>query len=235
MTAEETTDLNAGTALTIPLDRLIPNPDYQPRAAGLSEAHLRLLVESGADVFPPLLVSPNADGTFDVLDGFHRLEAARRLSVAALPCLVSPEAGYGEAVAANLRHGLPLSMADRKDAARWWADHEPDLSYREIGRRCGLSDKTVKRAVESDDDDTGPSSRTAPEPIERLVTLVYQTYRDRHGRTLFGLGGDGNPKAFRREIETYPEDERHAVARALSAFGQACVAASQPYSSGDHR
>lgn len=222
-----TTDL-----VTVPLDRLIPNREYQPRAAGLSEAHVRLLMETGADTFPPLLVSPNADGTFDVLDGFHRLDAARRLNVAALPCLVSPEAGYGEAVAANLRHGLPLSMADRKDAARWYSVWEPDLSYREIGRRCGLSDKTVKRAIETGDSESEPSPRNAPDPIERLVTLAYRTYTDRHGRTLFGLGGDGNPKAFRREIETYPEDERPAVARALTAFGQACVTASQLYSNG---
>ncbi len=226
--APTTTDL-----VTVPLDRLVANPNYQPRAAGLSASHVRLLMETGADAFPPLLVAPNADGTFDVIDGFHRLEAARRLNVAALPCLVSPEADYGEAVAANLRHGLSLSMADRKDAARWWADHAKDLSYREIGRRCGLSDKTAKRAVESSGEESKPSSRSSTDPIERLVSLTYRTYTDRHGWKRFGFGGDGNQKAFRREIETYPEDERTAVARALSAFGQACLEASQLYSSGN--
>ena len=150
----------------IPLDRLAPNLDYQPRALGLSAAHVRLLMESGADTFPPLLVTPNDAGGFDILDGFHRLEAARRLDMPALPCVVSGDGGYGEAVLANLRHGLPLAMDDRKDAARWWADRDPDLSFREIGRRCGLSDKTVKRAIESGDDGhrTGGTSDARPYP-----------------------------------------------------------------------
>lgn len=36
----------------IPLDLLTPDSTYQPRAAGLSEAHIRLLMKSGASAFP---------------------------------------------------------------------------------------------------------------------------------------------------------------------------------------
>lgn len=45
----------------IPRDRLTPNADYQPRGGGLSESHVRLLIESDPSGWPPLLVSP-ADG-----------------------------------------------------------------------------------------------------------------------------------------------------------------------------
>lgn len=235
MTAMAAAAAATADPVAIPLDRLMPNPDYQPREHGLSAAHVRLLMESGADSFPPLLVTPNDAGGFDVLDGFHRLEAARRLDVPALPCVVSGDGGYAEAVLANLRHGLPLAMADRKDAARWWADREPNLSFREIARRCGLSDKTAKRAIEAPDDESDPAERPAPDPIRRLVTLAYDAYRDGHGRTLFGLGGDGSPRVFRRQIETYAYEERPAVAHALAAFGQACIDAAKPYERGDRR
>ena len=228
--APTTTDL-----VTVPLDRLISDPDDQPRIAGLLESHIRLLMEGGADAWPPLLVRPNPDGAFSVIDGAHRLEAARRLNVAALPCLVSPEAGYGEAIAANLRHGLPLAIADRKEAARWWTEQDPNLSLREIGRRCGLSDKTAKKAIESGDSGSEPAPRPAPDPIRRLVALAHDAYSGRHGRSRFGFGGDGNPRAFRQAIEAYDDDDRQAVARALSAFGAACVEASRPFISGDHR
>lgn len=209
----------------ISLDRLTPNPDYQPRSAGLSESHVRLLMESEPATWIALLVAPD-DKAFVIIDGFHRFEAGRRLGLAALHCVVVPGAGYPEAVAANLRHGLPLSIFDRKDAARWWAEQEPDLSYREIGRRAGLSDKTAKSAIDSPIAESSPS---LPDPVRKLVTLAYRTYSNRHGRTFLGIGKAGNAAAFRREIETYSEEEQTDVAQALAAFGGACVEAARPY------
>jgi len=220
-----------GEPVMIPLDRITPNEDYQPRNAGLSERHIQLLMESDPATWSPLTVAPDGDA-YVPIDGFHRIEAGHRLGLAALPCVVVPGAGYPEAVAANLRHGLPLSMADRKEAARWWAEEEPNLSYREIGRRTGLSDKTVKQAVEST---AAHTAKSPPDPIRRLVTLAYRTYSDHHGRTLLGLGKAGNAAAFRRAIETFPENKQTDVAQALDAFGSAIVAASQHYMSGSDR
>ncbi len=75
--------------------------------------------------------------------------------------------------------------------------------------------------------DSMPRSRS--DPIQRLVGLAYRAYGDRYGRTLLGFGADGNPRAFRRQIESYSEDERWDVATALAAFGSAIVEASKPY------
>jgi len=216
-----------GEPVPIPLARLIPNPDYQPRAGGLSEPHLRLLLESDPATWPPLLVSPTDADNFDILDGFHRHEAARRVGLPAVSCVVAPGAGYPEAVAANLRHGLPLSMADRKDAARWWAEHVPGLSYREIGRRVGLSDKTAKAAIEAPERAENPRPRA--DPIRRLVGLTVDAYQGGHGRRFLGMGKEADAGAFRRRIEEYDDDERPKVARALAAFGRAIAAAAEPY------
>lgn len=217
----------AADPVPIPLDRLIPNADYQPRGGGLSESHVRLLMESDPAGWTPLLVSPADDGRYDVIDGFHRLEAAGRLGLTTLACAVAPGAGYPEAVAANLAHGLPLGMTDRKDAARWHAENAPGLSYREIGRRCGLSDKTAKRAVEEGPGAESPQS--GPDPIRSLVRAAYRAYSDGAARSLFGFGKGASPAAFRRRIEEYDDDDRPKVAAALAAFGRAIVAAADTY------
>lgn len=214
--------------VTIPCDALRANEDYQPRTGGLNECHIRLLMESTPAEWPPLTVTPNDAGGYDVVDGFHRLEAAKRLGLQSILCIVDPQAGYPEAVAANLRHGLPLSLEDRKEAARWWHEQVPGLSYREIGRRVGLSDKTVKAALHERSRAT-PSPGSPATPAGKLVRLVYRLYQSGECRTCFGLGRGGNVNAFKQEIALFDEEEQHDVAQALDAFGRACVAAAAPF------
>jgi hypothetical protein len=217
-------------SVMIALGRLHANEDYQPRLDGLSESHVRLLTQTDPTTWPPLLVTPNGLGDWDVLDGFHRHEAARRLGLAELACVVANGAGYPEAVAANLAHGLPLSLADRKDFARWLHSQHPDLSLREIGRRCGLNHETVRRALETDEGDAGENRQSAPaDPVRKLVQQVVRTYQTGAGRTWLGFGKAGNPRPFRRAIEAAPDDKQAAVAEAVYAFGRACVDAAAPY------
>jgi hypothetical protein len=221
-------DVAATTAL-VPLERLRANENFQPRYDGLDQRHLRLLMQSDPATWPPLLVTPNEIGGYDLIDGFHRFEAARRLRVVALPCRIDPQADYPDGVLANLTHGLPLKLEDRKIAAQNMHSLEPQLSYREIGRRTGLHHETVKRVLESRRLARQGQQRAKPDPIERLVDQVVRISDASHGRSWFGLGHDGNAKPLRRAIETYQEEERLAVARALVAFGHACVAAAEPF------
>ena len=217
---------------TIDLTQLIADEDYQPREE-TRESHVRLLMASDPDTWPPLLVSPNGDGRFCVIDGFHRLEAALRLGIPALPCIIDASAGYAEGFAANLHHGLVLTLADRKAFACWLHEEEPALSYRELGRRSGLHHETVKRALEEDGEPAAVRHQSPPDPIRQLVRQVDRTYRAGHGRTRLGFGSDGNPKPFRREIEAFDDEDQPKVARALLAFGHACVEAAQPYLDGE--
>lgn len=203
------------TITYLSLSQLRPDDEFQPRSAGLVEAHVQLLLESDPASWPPLLVTPHAGGGYDLIDGFHRFEAARRLGLTTLPCRVDPAADYFSGVAANTRHGLPLSAADRKAAARWLAELEPDLSYRELGRRVGLSDKTVKRALA---EVTGTArSSTPPDAVERWLR---QTYR---------LDAPPSRATVRAEIEAYVAEDRAEVARFYARVGRVLLEATQPY------
>ncbi len=216
----------------IPVAQLQADENYQPREA-LKEAHVKLLMASDPTTWPPLLVTPGQDGRYLIIDGFHRHEAATRLGIGALPCTVDPTAGYPEGFAANLHHGLPLTLAERKAFARWLHDAEPALSLRELGRRSGLNHETVKHALETEEFEPNERVKTKPDPIRKLVRQVDRTYRSGEGRSVFGLGRSGNPKVFQREIECYASEDQPEVAQALLAFGHACVAAAQPFLLGE--
>ncbi len=69
----------------IELARLRANEEFQPRYGGLDERHVRLLIGTDPAEWPPLLVKPNELGGYDLIDGFHRYEAAVRLGLSALP------------------------------------------------------------------------------------------------------------------------------------------------------
>lgn len=212
----------------IPLTQLQADESYQPREA-LKDAHVKLLMASDPTTWPPLLVTPGPDGRYLIIDGFHRFEAATRLSLVSLTCRIDPNAGYPEGFAANLNHGLPLSLNERKAFACWLRDAEPGLSLRELGRRSGLNHETVKRALETEEVEPVARARVTPDPIRDLVRQVDRTYRSGVGRTWFGMGRAGNLTAFQREIASYDPEDQPEVAQALLAFGHACVAAAQPF------
>lgn len=113
-----------------------------PRAHGINESHARLLADS-ADALPPIVVCRR---TMRVIDGLHRLRAAQLLGQAHIRAVLfdgDEEEAFVLAVDANIRHGLPLSLTDRKSAAARILRHHPDWSDRAIARLVGISGKTV--------------------------------------------------------------------------------------------
>ena len=60
----------------------------------------------------------------------------------------SPDENYIEFVRHNVRHGLPLTLAERRLAARRILCNRPDRSDRGIAKVCGLSPRTVGRLRE---------------------------------------------------------------------------------------
>jgi hypothetical protein len=117
------------------------SPGVYLRQGGTSAAHVQLLLDAGE--LPPILVQE--DG-WRVIDGAHRLEAARLrgdclIKARFLDCTDSEALVLG--MKANTSHGLPLSKADRVSGARRVLTAHPDWSDRVLAGITGLSAKTI--------------------------------------------------------------------------------------------
>ncbi|OKI86585.1 hypothetical protein AMK10_35315 [Streptomyces sp. CB02058] len=135
----------------VPVAELVPADS--PRLSGIDEAHARKLAEVHA-MLPPILVHRP---TMRVIDGMHRVRAA---VIAGLDVIDAQffdgddNEAFIQAVARNIAHGLPLSLADRKAAALRILAAFPAMPNRSVALYTGLYAKTVAEA----------RRRSAPEP-----------------------------------------------------------------------
>jgi hypothetical protein len=125
---------------TVPVSALVASGS--PRLSGESRDHIELLFSLDIEL-PPILVHRQ---TMRVIDGMHRLRVAllrgeKKIKVRFF------DGGDNEAfivaVQSNVRHGLPLSLADRTAAAERIVTACPQLSNRSIASSTGLSPKTI--------------------------------------------------------------------------------------------
>lgn len=126
--------------LNMPVGLLAPG--YSPRTAGHDEKSVRILADLDRP-WPPLLVQRR---TYRVIDGMHRLLAARMRGdemIAVRLCDCDDSDAFVFAVRANVGHGLPLSLSDRKAAAFRILGSRPAWSDRRIALATGLSGKVV--------------------------------------------------------------------------------------------
>lgn len=117
-------------------------PGHSPRIGGEDPDHVRALAEN-EDGLPPIVVHRP---TMRIIDGMHRLRAAQlrgRDKIEAQFFDGTENEAFLLAVRANIAHGLPLSLADRKGAARSLLDKYPEWSDRMIAAKTGLASKTV--------------------------------------------------------------------------------------------
>lgn len=138
-----------------------------PRLAGIDPAHVRVLAEN-VDELPPIVVHR---ATMRVVDGMHRLHAARsrnRTTVEVVYFDGSESEAFVLAVEANVKHGLPLPLSDRKKSAERILQSFPEWSDRAIAATVGLSHKTV-----------GVIRRSCAEPGVQPVTRIGRDGRAR--------------------------------------------------------
>ena len=118
--------------------------DSSYREGGLHEEHVDRLVGLRGH-WPSILVSRT---TGAVIDGVHRVAAARRLGLDAIDATYfegSADEALIEFVRRNVYHGLPLTLRERKRAARRVLLAHPQWSDRRIAELCAISPKTVGR------------------------------------------------------------------------------------------
>jgi ParB-like chromosome segregation protein Spo0J len=135
-------DISATPPRTVPIAAL--KPSDSPRTQQQDDRRVRELADSTHDLGPIVVHWP----TMRVIDGMHRLAAALlrgRQEIEVRYFDGSEADAYVLSVQLNVRHGLPLTRAERRLAAvRILASH-PHWSDRAIADRTGLSDKTVGR------------------------------------------------------------------------------------------
>jgi hypothetical protein len=179
------------SATWIPVDSL--KAADTPRLEGVDPGHAATLAEISGEL-PPILVRRS---TMRVIDGLHRLDAARirgdaHVRVLLLDC--NEVQAFLLAVAANIRHGLPLTLRDRRAAAARIIKLRPDASDRWIGELTGLSWKTVA-AVRRDEPGgaDGATHRIGRDGRVRPLNAA-------EGRRLAGSLFADNPDASLRQI-----------------------------------
>ena len=153
------------TNVTIALERL--RPGIMLRASGLDEAYAVRLAELDVE-FEPIVVQRH---TLRIIDGLHRWRATQlrgRADIIASLVDVDEDGAYLQAIRANAAHGLPLELADRKDAAAHLIAIKPEWSDRAVGREVGLSGKTVASIRRTERAD----SRTARRGIDGRVRPI---------------------------------------------------------------
>jgi ParB-like chromosome segregation protein Spo0J len=168
-------------------------PADTPRLEGLNPAHAAALAEIDDDL-PPLLVRRSS---MQVIDGMHRLDAARirgaeKVQVQFLEC--GEDQAFLLAVAANIKHGLPLTLRDRRAAAVRIIKLRPEASDRWIGELAGLAAKTVAAV-----------RRGAPDLMTELTHRIGRDGRVRpldaaEGRRIASRLFAENPEASLRQI-----------------------------------
>jgi ParB-like chromosome segregation protein Spo0J len=113
-----------------------------PRLGGVDQDHIRILAELETPL-PPIYVHFES---MRIIDGVHRVNAARlngRADIQARFFHGSDEDAFRLGVEANVSHGLPLTVADRRAAAERIIRSRPELSDRAIAAAAGLAAKTV--------------------------------------------------------------------------------------------
>jgi hypothetical protein len=151
---------------SIPLASIDGMEETAVRAGPLNAEHAATMVPFIADL-PPVDVVALAGGRYGLLCGYHRVETHRlagRANVKALVHDLPPEEWLAFAVRSNVTHGLPLTLAERKAAARRMLDASDRRSDRAIAADCGLSPPTIAklRHPEAEDDSTEKDFQLAP-------------------------------------------------------------------------
>ena len=158
--------------------QLVFSLDAWPRFA-LNDERVELfkeLIASGEEL-PPVEVVPYQTDRYLIADGVHRANAANRAGRSQIDAVIlSLEDGETPSACA-LRRGLetatktalPLTTAERRQAAIRLSTRSPEMSHRAIARLLGVSHDSVDRWLrpeqeQEQQEDSGDDDSDEPEP-----------------------------------------------------------------------
>lgn len=166
-----------------------------PRLTGVNRAHARLLADLD-EPLPPIVVQRSS---MHVIDGMHRVEAARLRGDRHIDVTFvnyTDEEAFVIAVKLNSAHGLPLSAEERNAATTRILRYYPEWSDRRIASICGVAPRTVAALRCSTDDSHQSNKRTG-----------------RDGR-LRPVSAEEGRKAAAEYVKEHPEAPLREIARA---------------------
>ncbi|MFJ9829575.1 ParB/RepB/Spo0J family partition protein [Streptomyces sp. NPDC101160] len=171
---DRTLTLPANFTHRVRIEALLPADS--PRLNGVDDDHVRRLTDVYASL-PPVLVHR---ATMRVIDGMHRVAAAASMGLSSVEVQYfdgADEEAFLRAVTANVAHGLPLSVADRKAAAERILRAQPDLSDRVVASYTGLDAKTVatirpRSTVDSPQSNIRIGADGRPHPLDRTAERI---------------------------------------------------------------
>jgi hypothetical protein len=179
----------------------------------IDAGHVAMLAEV-PHRWPPIVVSAR---TMQVLDGLHRVAAARSLGLKTIAGELfegNDNEAFVVAVRGNTEQGLPLSLAERTRAATKVLGFSPERSDRAIAEICGLDHKTVGRLREEtlrpsgenpqSDVRTGRDRRSRPVDVATLRNRIAAAVLESPGESL---------RQIARKVGASPETVRDVRAR----------------------
>jgi ParB family transcriptional regulator, chromosome partitioning protein len=194
----------------VPLDLIQPNA-RQPRRS-FDQARLAELAESirMRGVLQPIVVTPLAGGTFELVAGERRLRAAQMVELPTIPALVRATEDWERldlALAENMAR-VDLNPVEEARACAMLVD-DLGLTKQEVGRRVGRSRVAISNLI-----------RLLELPEEALELIERGELSEGHGRALLLCKDHAARRSLALEARDGAWSVRETERRAREAEGQ---------------
>lgn len=200
----------SGEVVELPVNEIGPGPLVREQRIDLD--HRNLLVPVLDDV-PPILVRETAKG-WSLVDGQHRLAAAKeagRPTIRATVVALDDAEALEAAIEANTTHGKPLSLVERKAAARTLVE-STKFSDRRIASICSIDERTVA------------AMRPADRPTAGNGAVGRSEGSDGKQRPASPEAAKAQREAIARMLDEHPDLSANEIARRLGCSAMTVLA-----------